>query len=238
MAPLSSRWRRSRAAPGRSDPPAPSRLAGLTARRAVRSGALWGFIFGIAVASSDVSYTTIYKTQAQRDALAAAYGSNKATSALFGPGATAPDGGRLHRLQDLHDPDGPRRGVGAPDQHPAAPGRGGQRPLGAAAHRPDHPPGRHRPGSRRPRRRRRHAVESPRSSPSSPGGTRRWTSGPVRRSTWPSPWWRAAVMFLGVGALTSQLAATRRQAASYAAVVLGVATPCGWSPTPVSACTG
>ena len=30
----------------------------------------------------------IYKTQAQRDALAAAYGSNKATSALFGP---APD---------------------------------------------------------------------------------------------------------------------------------------------------
>ena len=57
----------------------------LTASRAVRSGTLWGLIFGVAVASSEISYTTIYKTQADRDALAAAYGSNKATSALFGP---------------------------------------------------------------------------------------------------------------------------------------------------------
>ncbi len=60
-------------------------VAGLTARKAVRTGAVWGYIFGIAIASSAISYTTIYKTQAQRDALAAAYGSNKATSALFGP---------------------------------------------------------------------------------------------------------------------------------------------------------
>ena len=57
----------------------------LTASRAVRSGSLWGLIFGVAIASSQISYTTIYKTQAERDALAAAYGSNKATSALFGP---------------------------------------------------------------------------------------------------------------------------------------------------------
>ena len=57
----------------------------LTASRAVRSGTLWGLIFGVAIASSEISYTTIYKTQAERDALAAAYGSNKATSALFGP---------------------------------------------------------------------------------------------------------------------------------------------------------
>ncbi len=63
-------------------------VAGLTARKAVRSAVIWGYIFGIAIASSAISYTTIYKTQAQRDALAAAYGSNKATSALFGP---APD---------------------------------------------------------------------------------------------------------------------------------------------------
>jgi hypothetical protein len=63
-------------------------VAILTARKAVRSGVIWGYIFGIAIASSAISYTTIYKTQAQRDALAAAYGSNKATSALFGP---APD---------------------------------------------------------------------------------------------------------------------------------------------------
>jgi ABC-2 type transport system permease protein len=63
-------------------------VAILTARKAGRSGVIWGYIFGIAIASSAISYSTIYKTQAQRDALAAAYGSNKATSALFGP---APD---------------------------------------------------------------------------------------------------------------------------------------------------
>jgi ABC-2 type transport system permease protein len=46
---------------------------------------IWGYIFGAAIASSAVSYTRIYRTQAQRDALAAAYGPNKVTSALFGP---------------------------------------------------------------------------------------------------------------------------------------------------------
>ena len=51
----------------------------------LRSGAVWGYVFGALVASSAVSYTRIYKTQAARDALAAAYGANKATSALFGP---------------------------------------------------------------------------------------------------------------------------------------------------------
>jgi ABC-2 type transport system permease protein len=56
-----------------------------TARTAVRSGALWGYIFGVIVASSAVSYTTIYKTQAERDHLAGVFGPNKATAALFGP---------------------------------------------------------------------------------------------------------------------------------------------------------
>jgi len=60
-------------------------VARLSARRAARSGAVWGLIFGLSIASSEVSYTRIYTTQAERDALAAAYGSNKATSALFGP---------------------------------------------------------------------------------------------------------------------------------------------------------
>ena len=60
----------------------PGAVAGrLTASRAARSGSLWGLVFGVAIASSEISYTTIYTTQAQRDALAAAYGSNKATSA-------------------------------------------------------------------------------------------------------------------------------------------------------------
>ena len=70
--------------------PAASRSAGtvvasLTARKAVRSGVVWGYVFGALIASSAVSYTRIYQTKAARDALAAAYGANKATSALFGP---------------------------------------------------------------------------------------------------------------------------------------------------------
>jgi ABC-2 type transport system permease protein len=60
-------------------------IARLTARKAVRSGVVWGYVFGALIASSAVSYTRVYKTQAARDALAAAYGANKATSALFGP---------------------------------------------------------------------------------------------------------------------------------------------------------
>jgi ABC-2 type transport system permease protein len=60
-------------------------IARLTTRKAVRSGVVWGYVFGALIASSAVSYTRIYKTQAARDALAAAYGANKATSALFGP---------------------------------------------------------------------------------------------------------------------------------------------------------
>jgi ABC-2 type transport system permease protein len=60
-------------------------IGALTARKAMRSGVIWGYVFGIAIASSALSYTTIYKTAAERHALAVAYGSNKATSALFGP---------------------------------------------------------------------------------------------------------------------------------------------------------
>ena len=56
------------------------------ASRAVRSGVIWGYIFGIIAGSSAISYTTIYSTQAERDALATAFGSNNATAALFGPG--------------------------------------------------------------------------------------------------------------------------------------------------------
>ena len=60
-------------------------VAVVSARKAARSGVLWGLIFGIAIASSEISYVKVYKASAQRDALAATYGSNKALSALFGP---------------------------------------------------------------------------------------------------------------------------------------------------------
>ncbi len=56
-----------------------------TARAAARSGLVWGYVFGAFIASSAWSYSSIYKTQAQREALAATFGDNKATIALFGP---------------------------------------------------------------------------------------------------------------------------------------------------------
>jgi ABC-2 type transport system permease protein len=61
-------------------------VLGQTARKAGRSGAIWGYIFGVVVASSAISYTRIYKTQVERAHLATAFGSNHASSALFGPG--------------------------------------------------------------------------------------------------------------------------------------------------------
>ncbi len=57
----------------------------VTVRNAARSGVIWGLIFGVSIASSEISYVKIYPNPAQRDALAATYGSNKAMSALFGP---------------------------------------------------------------------------------------------------------------------------------------------------------
>jgi ABC-2 type transport system permease protein len=56
-----------------------------TAGGAVRSALLWGVIFGIVVTSSAVSYTKVYATQGERAALARAFGANDATAALFGP---------------------------------------------------------------------------------------------------------------------------------------------------------
>ena len=64
---------------------AASMVARLTARKAIRSGVLWGYIFGIFVASSALSYTGIYKTGAERHQLAASFASNHAAIALFGP---------------------------------------------------------------------------------------------------------------------------------------------------------
>jgi len=60
-------------------------IAERTARSAGRSGVIWGYVFGAFVASSAWSYTTIYKTHAERESLAHAFGTNKATIALFGP---------------------------------------------------------------------------------------------------------------------------------------------------------
>ncbi len=68
---------------------ASSRSGTVVARRAARSttrsGALWGYVFGAVVASSALSYDRFYRTAAERTRLAASFGSNHAASALFGP---------------------------------------------------------------------------------------------------------------------------------------------------------
>ena len=59
-------------------------MAGQVARRAARSGALWGLIFGFFIVVQTHAYTSTYKTQAARDQLARSYGSNMAMNALLG----------------------------------------------------------------------------------------------------------------------------------------------------------
>jgi ABC-2 type transport system permease protein len=59
-------------------------LARQVARRAARSGALWGLVFGSFIIVQTRAYTSTYQTQASRDQLARAYGSNTAMNALLG----------------------------------------------------------------------------------------------------------------------------------------------------------
>ena len=59
-------------------------IVGLTGRKAVRSGALWGYVFGIVVASSALGYAATYKTQAARDHLAATFGDNSGIDVFIG----------------------------------------------------------------------------------------------------------------------------------------------------------
>jgi polyether ionophore transport system permease protein len=60
-------------------------VASTTARRAARTGALWGYVFGITVASSAYTYATAYQTVAERVRLAALFGSNAGLDAINGP---------------------------------------------------------------------------------------------------------------------------------------------------------
>jgi ABC-2 type transport system permease protein len=60
-------------------------VASTTARRAIRTGALWGYVFGATVASSAWSYASVYKTAAERARVAALFGFNTGLSAIDGP---------------------------------------------------------------------------------------------------------------------------------------------------------
>src|SRR5690348_10774332 len=54
-------------------------------RKAVRSGLGWGLVFGGYVVLQTMAYVAAYKTQAARDDLAEAFGTNVGINALVGP---------------------------------------------------------------------------------------------------------------------------------------------------------
>lgn len=60
-------------------------VARLVARRATRSAAGWGLVFGIYVAASLKGYASAYPTAASRTAFARSFGSNAGVAALLGP---------------------------------------------------------------------------------------------------------------------------------------------------------
>lgn len=60
-------------------------VAGQVMRRAGRSGALWGLVFGFYVAVQTLAYTSAYKTPAARNQLVRAFGTNVGLNALIGP---------------------------------------------------------------------------------------------------------------------------------------------------------
>jgi ABC-2 type transport system permease protein len=179
-------------------------------------------IFGVSIASSAVSYTKIYKTPASRDALAATYGTSKAISALFGP---AP------KLQTA---------TGFTDFKISMTlmilGAAWGLLTGTRLLRGEEDHGRWDilvAGQTTRRRATAQAVVG-----LGVGAVvlwactalltiAAWHGAKVHVGLAPSLYFAlakvaAAVMFLAVGAVTSQLAATRRQAASFAAVLLGV----------------
>jgi ABC-2 type transport system permease protein len=67
-------------------PDPPSRVVAVrTARRAARSGGLWGLVFGAYVAASSIGYAATYPTPAARAKLAGTLGTNAGLAALIGP---------------------------------------------------------------------------------------------------------------------------------------------------------
>jgi ABC-2 type transport system permease protein len=57
----------------------------VTTRKAVRSGAVWGVVFGLYIAVQALTYATSYKTLAARHLLVQQFGHNAGISALVGP---------------------------------------------------------------------------------------------------------------------------------------------------------
>jgi len=68
-----------------TEPSSKSLVVVYTAKRTAKIAVLWGYVFGMLVASSALSYSRIYKTKQEREHLAQIFGSNHASAALFGP---------------------------------------------------------------------------------------------------------------------------------------------------------
>jgi len=60
-------------------------VATLTARRAARSGAVWGLLFGVLIFNDAVTYHTSNPTAASREDIARTFGDNPAFAAIIGP---------------------------------------------------------------------------------------------------------------------------------------------------------
>lgn len=60
-------------------------IARVTARRATRSAAVWGVVFAVYLAASALGYVATYPHAPQRKLLAAGLGSNAGINAIFGP---------------------------------------------------------------------------------------------------------------------------------------------------------
>lgn len=57
----------------------------MTAYKAVRSGVLWGYVFGAYVATQALAYASAYKTRASRASLVREFGANAGIAAIVGP---------------------------------------------------------------------------------------------------------------------------------------------------------
>lgn len=62
-------------------------VARRTARAALRSGVLWGYVFGVTVGSTALTYVSTYRTAAERAHLAALFRTDTGLAALNGPAA-------------------------------------------------------------------------------------------------------------------------------------------------------
>jgi polyether ionophore transport system permease protein len=61
-------------------------VAATTAKRAVRPALMWGLLFGLLIANEALTYHTTFPTAASREEFAASFGGNAGLSAVIGPG--------------------------------------------------------------------------------------------------------------------------------------------------------